>query len=136
MQIIEKSITQKLSQNENNSLQTILGTMGLSTAWIGITDSASEGTWVDFDGNAFGSGARSAFTTVNGRYENFNGNEPNNEGNEDYATIFASSGNWNDHYASNPVLCQKPADKGKIIHVNVTLFNSLIRCSSRSKLDF
>ena len=88
--------------------------MDMEKAFIGITDELSEGSWVDFDGNAFGSGAGTGFTTVNGRYENFNVNEPNNDGNEDYATIFASSGNWNDHWAQNPVLCQKPADKGEI----------------------
>ena len=45
----------------------------------------SEGTWLDFDGNAFGSGSGSGFVLEAGRYGNWGGSEPNNARNEDYA---------------------------------------------------
>ena len=93
-------------------MTTILKAFGLNAAWIGITDSQGEGSWIDFDGKAFGQGAGSAFTATGGRYENFQGSEPNNQGNEDW-TVILSNGRWNDDWAQKPTLCQKPADKGE-----------------------
>merc|ERR1712176_911659 len=49
------------SQGANDDLQAILTTLNANTAWIAITDSANEGTWLDFEGNAFGSGKGNSF---------------------------------------------------------------------------
>ena len=78
---------------------------------------ANEGTWLDFEGNAFGSGKGNSFQLAAGQtFQNWNqaksDPEPNDSGNEDYTTIARSNGKWNDHYASNPVVCNKPNQKG------------------------
>ena len=50
--------------------------------WIGFTDAASEGTWVWVNGDPI-------------TYTFWNGGEPNNSGNEDYAHM-NTNGTWND----------------------------------------
>ena len=89
-------------------------------AWIGITDAAVEGTWVDFDGKVIGSGQGTGFTAAAGRFTNWDGSgsgkEPNNSNNEDYASIHTSSGRWNDHFGTDKrtILCQKPVNKSEL----------------------
>ena len=90
-------------------------------AWIGITDAAVEGTWIDFDGVAFGSGQGTGFTSAGGRFTNWDysagfGQEPNNLNNEDYAGIYTSSGKWVDHSMTDTrkILCQKPLYKSEL----------------------
>jgi len=51
--------------------------------FIGFNDAASEGNFVWADGSPV-------------TYTNWNVGEPNNSGNEDYATINSTTGNWND----------------------------------------
>lgn len=50
--------------------------------WIGFTDAASEGNWLWANGDQV-------------TYTNWNGGEPNNSGNEDYAQM-NTNGTWND----------------------------------------
>ena len=69
---------------------------------------ASEGSWVDFDGNAFGSGqGTSNWVAANGRYDWGPPHELNNVGDEDYA-IISVNGRWNDTGHNHRVLCHKP----------------------------
>lgn len=53
-----------------------------NTPWIGGTDEVTEGTWAWVNGDTW-------------NYTNWNSGEPNNSGNEDYATI-RPDGTWND----------------------------------------
>jgi hypothetical protein len=72
--------------------------------WIGGTDEAVEGVWRWATGPEAGTQfwqGLSYGSTVGGQFANWNGGEPNNAGNEDYAhMIFNSSigpvGSWND----------------------------------------
>ena len=52
-------------------------------AWLGGSDSVSEGIWTWTTGEAWG-------------YTNWNGGEPNNSGNEDYLAGWQNAGAWND----------------------------------------
>jgi cysteine-rich repeat protein len=75
----------------------LLAPLAPSSAWIGLTDAAIEGTWVWNDGTPF------AFT-------NWNSGEPNNSGNEDCVHLLGD-GRWNDlpcTDASVAYLCEVP----------------------------
>ena len=89
-------------------------------AWIGISDTEVEGTWVDFDGKVIGSGQGTGFTAAGGRftkwaYSTEYGQEPNDSGNEDYAGTW-SDGMWNDFKLTDTrtILCQKPVHKSEL----------------------
>ncbi len=68
-------------------------------AYIGLTDDVIEGDWRWMEG-------------VNDTYTNWNAGEPNDSGNEDYASMRRESGNWNDLPAPNP------GDACAIVEVN------------------
>ena len=64
-------------------------------AMIGLNDAASEGTWEWVTGEPFS-------------YANWDGGEPNNQGDEDYVFINAN-GSWNDGHANreyNSFICE------------------------------
>ncbi len=62
--------------------------------WIGFNDAAREGSFVWADGST-------------SNYTNWNGNEPNNSGGEDYVH-FTSGGRWNDHRTTFPGIVEIP----------------------------
>ena len=71
---------------ENTALFNYMKSSGYSSAYFGLSDAESEGSWKWIDGTA---------TT----YTNWAGGEPNNEGeNEDYAEFYYkfTDGTWND----------------------------------------
>ena len=82
------------SAAENSFLDSLV----VAESWIGGSDAATEGAWLWLDGpesgQQFWAGAAGG-SPVGGMYENWNGGEPNNSGNEDGATI-RTDGRWND----------------------------------------
>ena len=79
----------------------------MGAAWLGITDAASEGTWVDHAGQA-----------LNGRYSS---NLSGYFGDPDYAIIDASNGNWVHSQGDGapnstpfPIVCHRRADKSEM----------------------
>ena len=69
-----------------------------------------EGTWIDFDGAAFGSGQGSSFVSESGRYQNWMSGEPNNyKGRPEDFAVPNRDGFWGDIPGNsvNPLLCQK-----------------------------
>ncbi|MEM7468629.1 MAG: LamG-like jellyroll fold domain-containing protein, partial [Pseudomonadota bacterium] len=82
------------SDAENDFLRQMLLEAGETGAWIGATDSASEGswTWEDGSGDTFYSGGSAA----PGFYENFGTSEPNGGLAENYGELVALDGAWND----------------------------------------
>ena len=88
-----------LSEDENNiSAEQISG-----TGWIGASDEGTEGVWNWVTGPEAGTNFWNGNFTggpAGGLYSNWNTNEPNQSGNEDYAHITDNSvgipGSWND----------------------------------------
>ncbi len=98
------------SQAENSFISKILA----ADSWIGATDdysyintalgtttyanqSASEGKWYWASGPEKGTQMSTANqVNISGVYNSWNGGEPNNAGNENFAEIYVASGNWND----------------------------------------
>ena len=77
---------------------------------------ATEGVWLDFDGNPFGQGAKSSYVQETGRYQAWKRTGEPNGGreNEDYAVMYLDNygdwnGLWNDHYSDHvtALLCQR-----------------------------
>ena len=73
--------------------------------WLGATDELSEGTWKWVTGEDV-------------KYNNFYENEPNNDGNEDYLTLYRNSGKWldvQDNYYQPQInysfICEYDCDK-------------------------
>ena len=73
--------------------------------WLGATDELSEGTWKWVTGEDV-------------KYNNFYENEPNNDGNEDYLTLYRDSGKWvdvQDNYYQPQInysfICEYDCDK-------------------------
>lgn len=83
------------SQSENDFIAARIG----SDAWIGASDSASEGDWKwvtgPESGTSFWSGTGSG-SAVGGRYSNWNTGEPNESGSEDCGEYYAGTTKWND----------------------------------------
>jgi Ca2+-binding RTX toxin-like protein len=80
---------------------TFIDNLIVADTWIGGTDAGTEGVWIWQDGPEAGQqfwAGDSSGSAVGGAYENWNGGEPNNSGNEDAAEI-NTSGGWNDQGA-------------------------------------
>ena len=71
------------SEAENNWVKNNLGDYKWDTYWLGYSDAAEEGTFVWDNGSS-------------STYTNWNNGEPNNSGDEDYATFYGYQGTWND----------------------------------------
>ncbi|MEM6812137.1 MAG: PA14 domain-containing protein, partial [Pseudomonadota bacterium] len=70
----------------------------IADTWLGGTDAGTEGVWIWQDGPEGGDqfwAGDSSGSSVGGYYENWNGGEPNNSGDEDALEI-NTSGGWND----------------------------------------
>lgn len=95
------------SQVENDFMQARIGSSG--TWYIGASDQTVEGEWRwASDNSQFwqGRGSGSGGAPVGGRYSNWSDTvEPNDAGGEDFATMYGSSGVWNDIYASYTAPC-------------------------------
>lgn len=82
----------------------LLGEQASGAGWIGASDATTEGVWLWVTGpeagTQFWSGGTTGSTTAPYNYANWNGGEPNNSGDEDYAHINAPGtgfdGSWND----------------------------------------
>ena len=66
------------------SVITICLFRNLGVAWIGVSDTASEGSWVNVDNSAVVS------------YTNWNTNEPNGNQRENCVMMYQNTGKWND----------------------------------------
>ena len=107
-------------------MKTIAASFNIQEFWLALTDEATEGTWLDFDGNPFGVGVGAGYVQEPGRYQNWNTNtgEPlAGQPNEDYVIMHLQSnwnGQWNDHYGtySAPLICQQalPTNGSKLLH--------------------
>jgi len=95
------------SDAEQAEIALHIGSVGIN-AWLGGNDTAVEGEWrwtegpegleENGQGRQFWQG-RSNGSSVNGGFQNWGSNEPNNAGNEDYLQISQASnpvGSWND----------------------------------------
>jgi VCBS repeat-containing protein len=91
------------SANENAFVLSKLPADG----WIGASDAALEGTWKWVTGPEAGtvfSIGNDSPVTQSGQYANWNANEPNDAGGEDYAEFYSGGGNsgqWNDLPGTN-----------------------------------
>ena len=95
------------SASEQGEIAMQIGDVGIN-AWLGGRDTAVEGEWRWTEGpeglEDGGAGRQfwqgtSGGSAVNGGYENWGSNEPNNSGDEDYLQISQASnpvGSWND----------------------------------------
>ncbi|CAM9701056.1 unnamed protein product, partial [Heterosigma akashiwo] len=66
----------------------VLDLTGGTTAWIGLNDESTEGTYVWADGTSVGD------------YTNWNSGEPNDWGDSEDCVEMTSSGGWNDNSCS------------------------------------
>ena len=84
------------SGEENTALTGWLSGLTQGAIWLGISDAASEGNWVNTSGPARGAATG---------YFNWAGGEPNNQGNEDHAQLQLAAGEaqglWTDTSADS-----------------------------------
>ncbi len=81
---IADSLGGHLAIPKNSAENTFLINFITADSWIGITDEAVEGTWLDIHGNTL-------------TYTNWNAGEPNNtNGVEHFGHLIKTLGNWND----------------------------------------
>ncbi len=120
--------------NDERENQWIRHTFGVldKSIYIGANDIDEEGRWVwQENGTQFWSGVADG-SAVNGRYSNWNSNEPNNyNDHEDCGMMYGSSGKWNDlsGTALNPVLLEKNA--GVVIVEGPFPANATIRAGKK-----
>jgi hypothetical protein len=105
------------SEDENANIGNEITSLGWSKAWIGATDSASEGVWRWTDNNdQFWQGNASGHS-VDDLYSNWRAGQPNNNGDEDCAEITSSDYEWYDFSCSNlySYICEAHLDSTPLI---------------------
>ena len=87
------------SATENRIVVDILNRHGGPQAWLAASDEGVEGEWRWYDvGSAdelFWKGDENGYN-IDGAYENWETSNPNDAGGQNYAKLFASSGEWDD----------------------------------------
>ncbi|WP_404307435.1 LamG-like jellyroll fold domain-containing protein [Neorhodopirellula lusitana] len=91
---ISGSLATIRSAYENELLRNMLSSNGQLTAWLGGSDSDTEGSWEWQDGSddIFYSGS----SATQGSYANFRSNQPDGGVAENYIRLWASDGGWSD----------------------------------------
>ena len=91
-----------LTEEEHNFVNSVRNG---GDCWIGAEDIDVEGEWRWVTGEIFWTGGLGG-SVVDGMFEAWNNNEPNNSGNEDFAHMFTSGPNaWNDLRATHSRSC-------------------------------
>jgi T1SS-143 domain-containing protein len=112
------------SADENNFVRSLIFENGvdpnIDVAWLGASDAADEGVWRwvvgPEAGQQFWQGGPAGDGGFALLYANWDPNEPNNVGDEDYATIVtANSGLWND----NASVTWDPDSKEYVVEVSI-----------------
>ena len=92
------------SAYENEVVRDIVSSAGWSYAWLGGSDSVTEGDFRWYEGDTpdelFWQGAAGG-SAQNGNYTNFRSGEPSDSGGQDFVVLRVSDGTWDDSNANN-----------------------------------
>ena len=92
---INGQLLQIRSASENAFVVDIMNTSGATQAYIAASDALVEGEWRWGGDDLFWTGNGAGYN-VDGAYSNWDGANPDDNGGQDFAKIFASTGLWDD----------------------------------------